>query len=118
MKALYATAFLFLCWTSVFSQQKNLNAVRTSVIPKIDGITNDSCWNSAEVATDFIQRDLHPGLPSEQKTEIRILYDDNAIYVAANLYDTEPGKILKELSTRDNEANAELFGIFFDTYND
>ena len=95
-----------------------MNAIRTNSPPKIDGILNDSCWSKAEIAKDFIQRDLHPGLPAEQTTEVKILYDDNAIYIAANLFDTAPDSILKELSTRDNEANAELFGIFFDTYND
>jgi len=118
MKKFYLIILQILFWHSFFSQQRNLNASRTCVEPKIDGILNDTCWNSAEIAKDFIQRDLHPGLPSEQKTEVRILYDDAAIYISANLYDSSPDSILKELSTRDNEANAELFGLFFDTYND
>ncbi len=113
--------FIFLFFISFFigfSQQKSLNAVRTDVTPKIDGILDDTCWTKAELAGGFIQRDLHPGLPTEQKTEVRILYDDFAIYIGADLYDTSPDSILRELSTRDNEANAELFGVFFDTYND
>ncbi|MCE3259786.1 MAG: hypothetical protein K0S12_1427 [Bacteroidetes bacterium] len=92
--------------------------MRVAFAPKIDGILNDSCWAKAEPAKDFIQRDLHPGLPSEQKSEVRFVYDDEALYISAALYDTSPDSILRELSTRDNEANADLFGVFFDTYND
>src|SRR5438045_2900080 len=114
----FISFILLFCSATFFSQNRNINAVRTSIAPKIDGIPNDSCWLSADVADKFIQRDLHPGLPSEQRTEVRILYDDAAIYISANLFDTSPDSILRELSTRDNEANAELFGLFFDTYND
>ncbi len=118
MKKTIIFLLFFICAQNIFSQNRNVNAVRTSIAPKIDGILNDSCWDLAEVATDFIQRDLHPGLPSQQKTDVKILYDDVAIYVSANLHDNAPDSILRELSTRDNEANAELFGLFFDTYND
>lgn len=104
--------------TLLFAKNRNLTAVRTNVTPKIDGILDDSCWAKAEVTSDFIQRDLYPGLPSQQRTEVRILYDDDAIYINAQCFDSAPDSILKELSTRDNEANAELFGVFLDTYND
>jgi hypothetical protein len=97
---------------------KTLLALRTSRVPKIDAVPDDSCWQSALVAGDFVQRELNPGQPSLQKTEVRILYDDEAIYLSATLFDTAPDSILHELSTRDNEANADLFGVFFDTYND
>ncbi|MBA3665180.1 MAG: carbohydrate binding family 9 domain-containing protein [Bacteroidetes bacterium] len=118
MKRCFLVLFAVFAFQTVFPQLKTITAVRTVQAPKIDGLLNDSCWLNAEVAADFIQRDLHPGQPSGQKTEVRFLYDDNAIYVAAQLYDTSPDSILRELSTRDNEANAELFGIFLDTYND
>lgn len=117
MKRLISIIILLSSYTLI-AQHRNINAVRTSLSPQIDGELNDACWETSEVAENFIQRDLHPGMPSEQKTEVRILYDDDAVYIAAQLHDTSPDSILKELSTRDNEANAELFGIFLDTYND
>lgn len=97
---------------------KNIEATRISNPPKIDGLLNDSCWINTKIATDFIQRDLHPGQPSEQKTEVRLVYDDEAIYINAFCYEVSSDSVLHELSTRDNEANADLFGVFFDTYND
>ncbi|MDQ3047683.1 MAG: carbohydrate binding family 9 domain-containing protein [Bacteroidota bacterium] len=86
--------------------------------PKIDGELNDVSWVNAEMATDFIQRAPKPGVPCSQKTEIRVIYDDVAIYIGAQMFDSRPDSILRELSQRDNEANADLFGLFFDTYND
>lgn len=98
--------------------QKSVKAIRIQNAPKIDAVLDDSCWMAAEVATDLIQRELRPDEPSTQNAEVRILYDNEAIYIGAQLYDNSPDSILRELSTRDNEANADLFGIFFDTYND
>ena len=119
MRAFLYLVIFILTVSDTFSQAiKTMHAVRTEAIPKIDGILNDSCWMNVETATDFIQNQLHPGLPSEQKSEVKILYNDDAIYIGAMLFDTSPDSILHELSTRDNEANADLFGIFFDTYND
>lgn len=110
---------LFFCSISlILGQERSVGAVRTFVSPKIDGVLDDTCWAKAEVADNFIQRDLHPGLPSAQKTEVRVLYDNIALYISAQCYDTAPDSILRELSTRDNEANAETFGVFFDTYDD
>ncbi len=98
--------------------QRSMKAVRITVAPKIDGVLADSCWTLSEVASDFIQRELRPDEPSEQKEEVRLIYDDEAIYISAQMYDVSPDSVLRELSTRDNEANADLFGVFFDTYND
>ena len=96
---------------------KSINALRVTKAPIIDGELNDSCWINAEIASDLIQNQLSPGSPSYKKTEVKIIYDDDAIYIGAMLFD-EPDSVLGELSTRDNEANADLFGILFDTYND
>jgi len=112
---------LFFCLNTAlsFSQEKRkLAAQRVALAPKIDGVLDDSCWQNAETAKDFIQNTPHPGRPSAFKSEVKIIYDDIAIYVGAQLYDGHPDSILHELSQRDNEANAEAFGVFFDTYND
>ncbi|MBK9285790.1 MAG: carbohydrate binding family 9 domain-containing protein [Sphingobacteriaceae bacterium] len=100
------------------TQVKELKAIRIYKTPKIDGLDADSCWNGVDIAKNFIQRDLHPGVESELETEVKLVYDDDAIYIFAKCFDTSTDSILKELSVRDNEANAELFGVFLDTYND
>ncbi len=119
MKFFLITINIFFISVIGFAQdRKNLTAQRVAEAPKIDGVLDDDVWKNIPIATDFIQREPKPGIPAKQKTEVKIIYDDIAIYIAAQLYDDKPDSILRELSQRDNEANADLFAIFFDTYND
>jgi hypothetical protein len=97
---------------------KSVGAYRVTTSPKIDGILNEEIWKNAEPATDFIQISPNPGINSAKRTEVRIVYDDAAIYIGAIMFDEKPDSILRELTTRDNEANADLFGLIVDTYND
>lgn len=103
----------------LFSQAKTIPAIKADLAPKIDGALNDEVWKKASVATDFIQNSPTFGLPATQKTEVRVLYDDAAIYVVAYLYD-DPALIRKQLTSRDAEQRADVdyFSVFFDTYND
>ncbi len=120
MKKTTLILLVFLGINALFSQtpNKKINALRIEKAPKIDGDLSDTCWTNAEVAGDLIQNMLDPGAPSYQKTEVKVIYDDDAIYIGAMLYDVASDSVLWELSTRDNEANADLFGVLFDTYND
>ncbi|HEX8516928.1 MAG TPA: DUF5916 domain-containing protein [Bacteroidia bacterium] len=118
MKRLSFLFLLFYAFSVTAADKKQLTAQRTLTSPKIDGELNEAAWGNAEPAADFIQRSPKPGNPSGKKSEVRILYDDVAIYIGAMLYDSSPDSILRELSQRDNEANADAFGIFLDTYND
>lgn len=99
-----------------FSQNKTTTAVRTGQPPKIDGIEED-VWRNAVPISDFIQYDPWNGIAASQKTEVRILYDDKAIYIFANMYDTSPDSILMQLGNRDESPNADYFSVKFDTYN-
>ncbi len=54
----------------------------------------------------------------KKKTDVKILYDDQAIYVSAMLYDDEPSKILKEITERDDFGTSDFFGIYINGYND
>jgi len=99
--------------------KKKLVAQRTSISPKIDGILDDAVWVNAAIATDFIELRPVPGRvePKEGATEIKILYDDYAIYVSARMYDN-PDSVVKELVSRDQIGNADFVGIVFDTFLD
>lgn len=90
---------------------------RTYKAPSIDGYLEPEIWGMAEVISDFVQYDpLYYGQPS-QRTEVRILYDDKAIYIGAMLFDSAPDSILRQLGQRDASLNADAFGIRLDTYN-
>src|SRR5574338_381128 len=110
---------LLLICSPIFSQIKTLQAVKISQAPKIDGNLDDAVWNNAPVATDFIENTPTFGLKASQKTEVRIIYDNSAIYVGAYLYD-DPKQIRKQITARDEEQqnDVDYFSVFLDTYND
>ncbi|MGK2864599.1 MAG: DUF5916 domain-containing protein, partial [Chitinophagaceae bacterium] len=73
----------------------------------------------APVATGFIQNFPSFGSAASQKTEVRIVYDDSAIYIGAYLYDN-PSLIRNQITARDEDQSKDLdyFSVFFDTYHD
>ena len=97
---------------------KTAFAKRSTDELRIDGLLDDAAWEQAVPITGFIQNEPKPGEPASQKTEVRILYDDHAIYIGARMYDTSPDSILNELSERDQMGNADYFGLSIDTYLD
>ncbi|WP_395062700.1 DUF5916 domain-containing protein [Flavobacterium sp.] len=86
----------------------------------LDGKFNEEIWKTADIATDFVMIAPDNGKEElkERKSEVKVVYTNDAIYVAATLYDNQPNKISKELTTRDLFATADHFGIFLNGYND
>ena len=72
----------------------------------LDGRLDEPDWQAAPVASGFLQRDPDQGQPATEPTELRLLFDDHALYVGARLFDREPGRIVRQLSRRDALAEA------------
>src|SRR5437868_711943 len=75
-------------------------ATRISQNIKMDGELNEACWQQSTVITGLIQNKPIEGNPATQKTEVRIVYDNYAIYIGAMMYDSVPDSILKQLGKR------------------
>jgi hypothetical protein len=124
MKLVLTIAFLFLFYALAAQenpiQKKELTATRIQEKITVDGLLEEPAWEQAERAKDFVM--FRPGNgdkePEDLKTEISILYDDEAIYVAARLYDANPRLISKELSDRDNLGNTDFIAIVINPNND
>ncbi len=120
IKNLLLFAFVFL---SVLAgaqdsiHRKIYRATRVEKAPHIDGYAEEDIWKNVEAADGFRQSNPTEGVAVTQKTEVKIVYDDNAVYVLGILHDTAPHEIRKELSLRDGTPNADAFKIVFDTYN-
>jgi hypothetical protein len=119
MKNQLLLCFLFL---SVFgySQKKVLQTKFISEKIEIDGKLDENTWQTAAIANDFIMFDPDNGkaIPENKRTEVKILYDNDAIYIGAIMYDENPDKILKEITQRDNFGTSDLFGVFVNGFND
>ena len=98
---------------------KSSSAVRTENSPKIDGVLNDLVWKEIVAASGFIEFKPLPGRIERQdrRTEVKIVYDNSAIYIGARMYD-EPDSVFREIMPRDHLANSDFIGIIFDTYLD
>lgn len=100
--------------------RKSLVAVKVNIAPKIDGSLDDEIWNQANVAGDFIQYSPYNGTESKYRTEVKILYDNTALYIGAIMYDSSPDSIYTELGERDADQNlnADQFTVDISPYND
>ena len=97
--------------------KKQYTAARISVAPVIDGKLDDESWNSGTWAGDFTQNQPYSGRPESQRTEFKILFDDNNLYVAIKAYDSDPDSIVYRLTRRDQQ-DGDLAGIIIDSFHD
>lgn len=99
----------------------NPRIIRASKIqtpPRIDGILDDAVWNDVQPAADFIQRDPEEGKPGSELSEVRVLYDDEALYFGCTFRDKEALGIIARLTRRDDEIESDFASIRIDSYHD
>lgn len=110
-------AILFAVVPLFLSAQKSITTTRAVGIT-VDGLLDEPEWQSAEIATDFTQITPDAGAKATLETTVRVLYDDDALYVGAHCYGS-PAQISKVLSQRDRyNANTDYFSVMLDTYKD
>lgn len=76
---------------------------------------DEAIWQEAELLDDFIQLRPNPGALSERKTEVRMVYDDEAVYIIAKLYEKQED-IFNLLTNRDNIGSSDYFGVSIDPF--
>ena len=87
----------------------------TSII--IDGRLTESAWSAAAPVTQFTQMDPREGMPASEATDVRILFDERAVYVGARLHDTGPTS--SRLGRRDSDLlDSDWFAVSLDGYHD
>ena len=85
----------------------------------VDGRLDEAVWSSAPAATDFRQQDPREGQPATQRTEVRLVYDDQALYVGARMYDSlGAAGVRTRLARRDQQPEGDYLELVFDTYHD
>ena len=95
------------------------HAVRLTGSIKLDGHLDDPAWAEAPVATGFIQSYPKPNAPSVDATEVRILYDDAALYVGVRMFDSHADSIAAPLARRDASGlYSDELHVMIDSYHD
>ena len=98
---------------------RTAKAVRTALPPRIDGRLEDAMWATAEPFTDFIQNEPRDGQPASERTEVRVLFDNEALYIAAEMRDARPEGIVLGESRRDASLDdSDAFLVVLDTFRD
>ena len=100
------------------SERKAL-ASRIDAPPVIDGILREGVWTDGVEITGFTQREPFTGEVASERTEIKVLFDDGAIYVGVWAFDRDANAIIPGDRIRDTElSNSDAVVLAFDTYDD
>jgi hypothetical protein len=119
-RILFSTILLFLIFISVSAQnpdKKQYQATRISTAPVINGILDEEIWQTGDWVDDFTQHEPYNGSKASQRTEFKILFDEDNLYVAIKAYDTSPDSIVNRLTRRDH-IDGDQAGIIIDSFHD
>lgn len=117
-------SFILIVWGALFAaaqagpaSSREVQARRAEEAVHVDGRLMEAAWRGVGVG-DFIQRNPLDGKPASERTEVWIAFDEKALYVAARMYDSEPGKIVSLLGRRDDALDSDWFSFAVDPYFD
>lgn len=95
-----------------------LTASRAAGSITLDGRLDEESWSRAAVARDFVQQRPSTGAPATQRTEARVLFDGDAMYVGMRMYDSAPDSIVARLGRRDYDGFTDWAQVIVDSYHD
>lgn len=94
-------------------------AARRTGLVVLDARLDEEAWKAATPITEFRQIDPDEGKPGTQRTEVRFLFDDDALYVGAKMYDTAGAKgVTTRLVRRDASFDSDYIELVIDGYHD
>jgi hypothetical protein len=94
-------------------------AARASAALTLDGALDEAVWEAATPVTGFRQSEPREGEPATQRTEVRFLFDDDALYVGARMFDDQGARgVRTQLVRRDVQPESDFLVLRFDTYHD
>jgi hypothetical protein len=85
---------------------------------KLDGELSEEIWTRAPVASEFFQRDPTEGAPASHPTEVRVIFDQTALYVAVRAVCPEADRIVGMLTRRDDSSPSDWIRVMVDSYRD
>ena len=101
------------------AREKTVRIVRTDAAPAIDGVLEQGIWGRAGRVDDFHEVDPNEYEEPSQVTEVYLLYDNNHLYVAARLLDTQPEEITAQILRQGSDVrNDDYFGVILDPFLD
>jgi hypothetical protein len=93
-------------------------ASRTPVDVTLDGVDADAVWRSAAAVSAFRQFNPELDAAPSQRTEFKVAYDEDDLYVFVRAFDASPDSILRALTRRDARGPSDQVGVLIDSYHD
>lgn len=93
-------------------------AEAAAAAPTIDGRLDDAAWSGAAPVAGFVQREPLEGAAPTAQTEVRVLYDADALYVGVRALDPAPDSIVGRLTRRDEWSPSDWLVVSIDSYDD
>jgi hypothetical protein len=100
------------------NQSKIVTALRTTAAPQIDGRLDDAVWAGVPADDKFTQNFPDEQRDPTERTELRILFDDRSLYFGIRCWDNHPEAIVRRVTRRDRETDADKVQIDIDTSGD
>src|SRR5438874_5162796 len=94
-----------------------IRGTKAAAAPRLDGRLDDSVWATAPLATDFTQNYPHGGIPATRRTEARVIFVGDALYVGIRAFDS-PDSIFAPLMRRDSRDNTDMLQVLIDSFHD
>jgi hypothetical protein len=93
--------------------RKKTTTTRVSRAPKINDVLNDIAWKNAKILSNFLifRPDNDTLVSSEYQTFVKVVYDNNALYVSAEMRDLDPKNVPQEFVVKDNFSQADFFVV-------
>jgi hypothetical protein len=96
-----------------------MRAARAPSPIHVDGKLDEPAWSQVPPVTDFMQSYPDAGAKPTQRTEARILYDNDALYIGVRMYDAHPDSIAAQLARRDASGiYSDWLHVVIDSYHD
>ena len=122
LKLVRFTLILCICAQTLLAsgEDRTVTAGRVESTIVIDGILDEREWSLVEPATDFIQNEPNMGEPASERTEIRLLYDDENLYLGIYYFDSagREGLTVTDVTRDFAFADNDNFAVIFDTFDD
>ena len=126
LRSFISTVIVLIAWlvcpgSADAGQEPLVVATATAIAepPTIDGVLDERAWQTAVPLSNFGQAEPLEGEPASESTEVRVLYDDLAIYVGVVLHDRDPAQIVTSDTRRDaGLGDMDSFQMIFDTFRD
>jgi hypothetical protein len=100
-------------------REKSVRIVRAAAPPVIDGVLDEEAWRLAVPLEDFHEIQPTEYAPASERTVVYLMYDADALYIAAQLYDREPGEITARILRQGERVfGDDWFSVLLDPFND